>query len=182
VFGPIAHNPIAAVAPPGSVTVAGSGLITAPAAVVSGGTLALKFIVTPRPPVSIKGARRVSTDDVTAAGWATLLQVAEYLVPQRTGQPPLTVTTRYIISRIFATSVTGVAAEIALRVINLRTDEVKTIFPVLEIPAVGFLDVPLQSAILNGQEVLQVAALNGAEAHVIASFINATQEQFKVLP
>jgi hypothetical protein len=181
-FGPIALGPIAAVAPPGSVTVAGSGLITAPGAVVSGGTLALKFIVTPRPPVSLKDVSRASTDDVSAAGWATVLQVAEYLVPQRGSLPPLTVSACYIVSRIVATSVTGAALDIAVRVINLQTSEVRMIFPRITVPATGFLDLPLKSAVLSGQEVLQVSALNGAEAHVTASYVNSTREQFEVLP
>jgi hypothetical protein len=178
-FGPIALNPIAAVAPPGAVTVVGSGLIAAPAAAVSGGVLALQFIVTPRPPVALKEASRVSTADVSSAGWATVLQVAEYLVPQTGTAGPLTVTARTILSRITAASVDGTPVDIALRVIDLRTKTVRLLFPELTVPAVGFLTIPLDSAVISAQEVLQVSALNGAEAHVIASYVKATREEFK---
>ena len=181
-FAPLAHSPLSDITPPGAVTQTGAGVLIAPLPEMAGGTLSMSFILTRRPPVALKEARRVSTDNVTAAGWTTVLQVAEYRIPATLAAPVRTVSTRYVLSRLVAASPAGVAASLAVRVINLRDESTRIVFPELDVPATGFLDIPLQSSVIDAQEVLQVKSLSGGEIHVTASYVNVTREQFTVVP
>jgi hypothetical protein len=139
-----------------------------------------QYITTPRPPVSLKEARRAAT--AGAGDWVDVVQAGEYLVPQPGGQPDKVVSTRYSLSRVIAASATGSTAAVALRVTNAETSLSRVLFPELPVPASGFLDLPLQSAVLDAQEVLQIASVSGGTAHVSVSFVAATREQFTVLP
>ena len=178
-FGPIAHAALTDIRPPGAADRTGAGTLVAPPARVEGGTFSLAFTLTPRPPVSVKEARRVSTEDAVA-GWATVLQVAEYLVPNNGAAPTLR-TTRYVLSRLVATAADGVETSVSLRIVNLQMGKSSTMFPDVTVPATGFLDLPLQSATLDAQDVLQMRVLNGGEVHVSASYVNVTREQFDVI-
>jgi hypothetical protein len=139
-----------------------------------------QYLITPRPPVSLKEARRAAT--AGAGDWVDVVQVSEYLVPQPGGQPDKVVSASYNLSRIVAASASGGTAAVSLRVTNAETTLSRVLFPELTVPASGFLDIPLQSAVLGAQEVLQIASVSGGPAHVSVSFVAATREQFTVLP
>ena len=181
-FGPVAHTALADPRPAGSVDASGGGVLTAPAAEVSGGSLTFEFFLTPRPPVGLKESRRAGTADPQSAGWTSILQVAEYLIPQPGSRPPQLVSARSILSRVTACSVDSVPADISFRVTDLRNQTVRILFPSVEVPATGFLDLPLQSAVLGAQEVFQVRSLDGHPVHVTVSYVKATRERFTVLP
>lgn len=180
-FAPVGHSGFADPRPPGSVGATGDGALLAPVATLSGGTLGLEYVITPRPPVSLKEVERAVADRPTDAGWVTLLHVREYLIPATRISPQTVVSTRYNISRLTAASPTGVATAISLRVVSIISGDVRLILPSIDVPDTGFVDLPLQSAIVSAQEVLQVSVLTNVEVHVTASYVNATVEDYDVI-
>jgi hypothetical protein len=178
-LGPIAQSPIAALVPLDPTTRVLSGVLQAPPADMTGAAFALEYILTPRPPVSLKESRRASAN---GGGWTTLLHVAEYSIPETRATPARIVSARYILSRVIATTTDGTPATLSVRVVDLIGLQTRTIFPSLTVPAVGYLDLPLKSAVVGPQEVLQVRALTGTEIHVSASYVAATREDFRVIP
>jgi len=140
--------------------------------------ISLQYVLTPRPPVALKEARRASTDDTLASGWTNIVQVAEYENPTTQA----VTSARYILSRVTLTTATGNATTVAVRVVDAVAEVEHDLFPEIAVPATGFLDLPVKSAVLNRQEVLQVKALGVDEVHVNASYVNATRETFEVIP
>jgi hypothetical protein len=137
--------------------------------------ISLQYVLTPRPPVALKEARRASTDDTLASGWTTILQVAEYENPATQAVTSV----RYVLSRVTLTTATGSATTVAVRVVDALAEVEHDLFPEITVPATGFLDLPVKSAVLSAQEVLQVKALGAVEVHVNASYVKATREEFK---
>lgn len=180
-FGPLGYAAIAEIRPPGAADAAGAGNLIAPPATLEGGSLSLAFVLTPRPPVSLKEARRVSTD-MSVAGWTTILQVKEYLIIRPGVTTPELRTARYVLSRLTAASPEGTVVPVTLRALNLNTNTVRSVIPSLNVPATGFLDFPLQSAIMDAQDVLQIQSSGNDAVHVTASYVNITREPFEVIP
>jgi hypothetical protein len=143
-------------------------------------TVAEQFITTPRPPVTLKEARRATTD-TDPGEWVDVFQVVEYTVPQQGAAPDVTVSARAILSRVIVTSADGNPVNISLRVSDETNATVHVLLPEVTVPGTGFLDLPLGSAVLGAQEVLQVKATGAGEAHLSASFVNSTREQFTVV-
>jgi hypothetical protein len=178
-FGPIAQSPIAALVPLDPTTRVLEGVLEPPQVVFTGSSFDLLYILTPRPPVSLKEARRAALTD---NGWVSVVQVAEYKIPASLAAPERIVSTRYILSRLTAASVTGAESTLAVRVIDMLAGDTFTLFRTLTVPATGFLDLPLQSAVVGPQQIVQVRLLTGPEVHVTANYVNSTRESFTVLP
>lgn len=180
-LGPLALNPVAANTPVGSVTVTASFTLTAPAATLVGFSFAPLFIVAPRPPVSLKEATRVTTENPDSGDWTNILHVPDYIVPAIPGTPQSVVPTAYIVSRATAVAVDGDPAEIEFRVVDLRGERVVRLLESITIAETGFTELPLTEGIFGSQEILQVRSLTGDEVHVSISYVNRTQEVYDVV-
>lgn len=158
----------------------GDGALVAPLPVIDGTDTPPVFIVTPRPPTSVKESSFVAAGDAVGTSWVPVFQVAEYIPSP--GSTDVR-SARIVLSRMTAASVDGgTAVDIAVRVINARGGGLRLLLPSIQVPATGFLDLPLRSAIMDAQDVLQVRSLTSDEVHVTASYINVTREQFEVIP
>ena len=176
-FGPVGHDALASITPPGSMSRTGSGTLVAPAALITTDPYEELFVLTPRPPVALHEVDRATA----TGGWASIAQVREYTVPATATESERTISARYVLGRLTAASPTGVEGLLTLRVIDVPTKTVRTLIPQIVVPASGYVDLPLQSAVLGAQEVLQVLALTSADIHVTASYVNSTVEPYDVL-
>lgn len=179
--GPIAFSPIADNRPLGAVSVTASFTLTAPAAALVGEAFGPRFIVTTRPPISLKEASRVTTDEPDTGDWANVIQAPEYIVPAIPGTPQRVVPSAYVVSRATAVALDGQPADIELRVVDLRNERIVTIMSSFTVSDTGFTDLPITDGIFGAQEILQVRSLTGDEVHVILSYVNRTQEVFDVV-
>jgi hypothetical protein len=180
-LGPISLGPVAANQPPGAVSVEATAEIIAPAATLSGASFAPRFIVTDRPPVSLKEAARASTDSVFVGDWATVVQVPQYLIPATPDRGQRLVDTAVIVSRATAVAVDGSPAEIGFRVVDLPETKIIALVPSFAVAETEFTDLPIADGILGPQQVLQVRSVTGGEVHVTLSYVSRTQEEFDVV-
>jgi hypothetical protein len=180
-LGPISLGPVAANQPPGAISVTATAEIVAPAATLTGEIFAPRFIVTDRPPVSLKAAARASTDAVTVGDWATVFQVPQYLIPATPDRGQRLVDTSYILSRATAVAVDGDPEEIGFRVVDLADSRIVALVPSMPVAETEFTDLPIADGILGPQQVLQVRSVSGGEVHVTIAFVSRTQEEFDVV-
>lgn len=142
------------------------------------------FVVTPRPPTSLKDVSRNNSLDLNQGGWTTVATSFKWQIPPSSNQPGELVDAVFLLSNVQAASRDG-EAQIEIRVVDAANDPLGIrdfmVFPSITVPASGFLRVPVDGMNLKEFEVLQVRSLNGESVDVSVSYVMSSAEQFEVL-
>lgn len=134
-------------------------------------------IVTPRPPLNLFEAVRLSATDV----WTDIYTVPKYQIPASGPVPQRTVNAAAIMNGLIITNTTNGLIEVSLRIIGVDTN-FYSIVEEATVPVNDFMIVSLERQVMVTDEVIQVKLGTAQTADVHFTFILNTREEFEVIP
>lgn len=158
-------------------TVTGSGTLVSYAPTFVGRQYAKEYIYTTQPPISLFLVDRASSDEPNNLGWIQVVQCPQFQVQDAQTQAFTIRPTKIILTSVVATSVTGVAAQIAVSIFNMDQTSRFDMFEQFDVNAAGLTKLPITRSIMDGQDILVFQSVDGAEVHLTASYVLVTEDE-----
>jgi len=145
----------------------------------------MPIITTPRPPLSLMEAVRISADDTS--GGTLVYEVPTYRIPAVGPTPQRDVEAAAVITNLTISDVTsgtgGSDVTVTITTLGGGTgSETFTLVGAENVPQNGFVSLDVEKQVLKSEDQLIVEMSGGAVADVHFSFILVTREEFTVLP
>ena len=138
----------------------------------------MNIIVTPRPPLNLFEAVRVSVDDTS--GGTLIYTVPSYQIPAEGPNPQRDVEAAAILTSLLVANTSGGASSVSVWVLDKESNQ---FFLAVSLPIDedGYILVEVDKQVLQSTEALYVQMAAGGTAEVHLSFVLNQREEFTVL-